>query len=171
MCPKIRFSTWDYAQGGTDWPIKYPGCGISSQSPINLLQPQSSYGKAYKFLKSKKDGFVANYYQLIGVAVDKQIKNNRIKITVKGENKNEGESHLSNGFVSNIGKQAFGAPTSWKSTEVSFKHKSEHTVESKRFDLEVQIFHNVDHSQKSGAGKVEEEQRLLSEDESENASG
>ena len=49
-----------------------------------------------------------------------------------------------NGYTSNIGRKAFRAPTKWIASEVSFKHKSEHTVEGKRFDLELQIFHDVD---------------------------
>lgn len=49
---------------------------------------------------------------------------------------NEGDNHVLNGFESKIGGKAFRAPTKWTSTEVSFKHKSEHTVEGKRYDLE-----------------------------------
>ena len=44
---------------------------------------------------------------------------------------------LQNGFTSKLGNKIFSAPTNWKSSEVSFKHKSEHSVDDRKFDLEL----------------------------------
>ena len=161
-CPSIRFATWDYGQGGTDWPEKFPDCTMPQQSPINLLQPRSNYGKAYKFYKPKTDGFNGNYFQLIGATLDKQIKNNRIKITI---NNSQQQDDL-NGFVSNAGRMAFRAPNKWIASEVSFKHKSEHTVEGKRFDLELQVFHEVDTRAVSVTAENGTQERRLEENNS-----
>lgn len=35
---------FDYSQQGADWPEKFPDCARPQQSPINLLDPISSYG-------------------------------------------------------------------------------------------------------------------------------
>ena len=41
------------------------------------------------------------------------------------------------GFSSQVGVEEFGAPANWKATEVEFKYNSEHTVNEKRFGLEM----------------------------------
>jgi len=45
------------------------------------------------------------------------------------------------GFESFIGNTLFQAPTKWDAVEFIFHHGSEHTIDSERFDLELQIIH------------------------------
>jgi hypothetical protein len=48
------------------------------------------------------------------------------------------------GFSSKVGKIAFFGPEHWKADLVEFHHESEHTINEKRFGLEMQIYHVID---------------------------
>jgi len=48
-------SEYSYDDHGDDWLADYPSCGESFQSPINLLNPISEYGKSYMFYDYKDD--------------------------------------------------------------------------------------------------------------------
>ena len=65
---------FDYTQQGADWPKKFPECARSQQSPINLLDPISSYGQAYSLMDAELDALTKTY----GVAE---------KVLLKGEQK------------------------------------------------------------------------------------
>jgi len=47
------------------------------------------------------------------------------------------------GFTSHSGKEMFKAPVEWLANNIQFHTKSEHTVNEKQFDFEVQIFHKM----------------------------
>ena len=52
---------FDYSQQGADWPKKFPECARSQQSPINLLDPISSYGQAYSLIDAELDALTKTY--------------------------------------------------------------------------------------------------------------
>ena len=59
------------------------------------------------------------------------------------EKKSEDDKKEDNslGFESLVGKDQFLTPLAWDVTDFEIKAASEHTINDKRFDLELQIFH------------------------------
>jgi hypothetical protein len=44
----LSLSSWNYQKNGLDWSVKYPECGATNQSPIDLTDD-------YEILDLKKD--------------------------------------------------------------------------------------------------------------------
>ena len=42
-----------------------------------------------------------------------------------------------------LGKQVFGGPSKWDGYEIVMHAGSEHTIDGKRYDFELQIYHTV----------------------------
>jgi hypothetical protein len=60
----VRNSEWNYDEHGADWPAGYPDCGLPQQSPINLIDPVTEFGKAYEIHPSEDDATKSNYKDL-----------------------------------------------------------------------------------------------------------
>jgi hypothetical protein len=58
------FPVWDYSQNGADWPDKYPNCADGVQSPINLIDPVTSYGLSYYQYNYAEDEYTPEYWDL-----------------------------------------------------------------------------------------------------------
>jgi carbonic anhydrase len=58
------------------------------------------------------------------------------------------------GFESDLGQSLFGAEAAkWDAFEFIIHSPSEHTVDGKRFDMEIQIFHNANHEEEVVEGE------------------
>ena len=55
---------WNYDEHGADWPLTYPECGLSHQSPINMLQPVTKWGQVYDIFPFALDNLYRSYYDL-----------------------------------------------------------------------------------------------------------
>lgn len=151
MCNSLQYARWDYVGGGVTWGSTYPTCNADHQSPINFLQPYTKYGTSYEIFKAEEDALQSNFYKLESTTLDQQLRNNRVKISIDQKDKN-----ALNGFESKLGNKAFNAPLKWKTSIISFKHQSEHTVEGKRYDLELQVFHERNDADSTGTGAAQE---------------
>lgn len=47
------------------------------------------------------------------------------------------------GFESELGASVFKGPSKWNGLTFEFHSESEHTINDKRFDLELQVYHTV----------------------------
>lgn len=59
-----RNSEWNYDEHGADWVNIYPDCALPQQSPINLIDPVTEYGKSYEIHPSEDDSTVKKYNDL-----------------------------------------------------------------------------------------------------------
>ena len=96
------------------------------------MQPFTKYGVSYDTFKASDDELSTSFYSLESTTLDQQLRNNRVKISIAQD-----DPLKINGFESKLGNKAFNAPMKWKTSIISFKHKSEHAVEGKRYDLEL----------------------------------
>ena len=128
---------WDYAQNGSNWGKDYPECTRGQQSPINLLDAVSKYGQSYDIYKSATDVLQSTYGLVKQIAIQSDTDSQSIKLDLSSNKQYQG-------FTSQTGKSALSAPASFKASHIDFKYQSEHTVNDKRYDLEMQLMHTVD---------------------------
>ena len=55
---------------GADWAEKYPDCGLPQQSPINLLDPVTEFGRAYEIHDPEDDQTFSEYSDLGPTTID-----------------------------------------------------------------------------------------------------
>ena len=65
-----RNKEWNYDKQGADWAEKYPDCGLPQQSPINLLDPVTEYGRAYEIHAAAADEHAPTYSDLGATPID-----------------------------------------------------------------------------------------------------
>ena len=116
---------WNYELDGADWAQLYPTCGMSHQSPINLLKPMSKYGQAYDIWPFDDDKLYRSYFDLEDTFVYLDYNKYAIKVLI---DHNNGYA----GFESMIGKKIFpGAPSKWDAYQFTFHTGAEHTIDGK----------------------------------------
>jgi len=100
------------------------------------MEAISSYGQAYDIIDIAVDVLATSYGVLNNVSLLTDKDSNKVKIDVS-----KGQSYQ--GFTSMAGDTGFRAPRTWAAEHIEFKYQSEHTVNDKRMDFEMQIFHKV----------------------------
>jgi carbonic anhydrase len=108
---------------------------LPQQSPINLLSPVSKYGIQYVIQSGDKDAPSTDYKDM-----DKtEVKFNPLfySFEIKVDH-SKGYS----GFKSKLGETLFDSKYQWDGYEILFHSPSEHTIDGRRYDLEMQIIHN-----------------------------
>lgn len=102
------------------------------------MQPIGHYGRAYgKYLNIAKDLFNSEYTN-----VRKKVKvdwaSQAVKVSLAEE------VNANNFFKSDIAMTQYSAATNeFKANQFRFHHPSEHTVNGKYYDLEMQIYHDA----------------------------
>ena len=121
---------WNYTQGGDDW--NFTNCNklTQQQSPVDLLNPGKDWwipDKAvpFTFLPSYKAGVPT---------ITKDVNFTYI-------------AHGDFGSIIITEPSDYGATQviKWNSKYVKFHYPSEHTYNGTRFDVEMQIYHDVSH--------------------------
>jgi carbonic anhydrase len=146
MLSKIAFAVytvyasegaWNYHKNGADWPkltIDKNECGNkANQSPINLVSRLSKDFK-YKVYDAEKDAFTKAYSNAIDVNPKFNGHTNQVNLDVSA-------TAPSNMFTSQVAAEIFGADTEFDGQQFHFHSGSEHTVDGKRYDLEMHTVH------------------------------
>ena len=131
-----RNKDWNYDLHGADWAEKYPDCGLPQQSPINLLDPVTEFGRAYEIHPFEEDEHRADYVDLGPTAIEFNPQYYTIEVPIALA---AGQA----GFESKMGSEIFGGPGSWEGSEFVMRAASEHTINDVRYDLELQVYHKA----------------------------
>lgn len=119
---------------GADWPDAYPNCASSHQSPINLLDAETEYGQTYNIYDFADDYLIPTYWDLEFPMVNFDLSKYTVDVYID-------HSHGYAGFESQLGKTLFNSDEKWDGFEFIIHSPSDHTINGKRFDLELQIYH------------------------------
>lgn len=141
---------WDYSSNGADWPEKYPDCARPQQSPINLLTPFSEYGQAYDIYDAAVDNLVFSYFDLIKPQINLDRNSKQVNFFVDHQ-------YGYQGFSSQISKDVFESMAKWDAYEFKIHAPSEHTIDGKQFDIEIQILHKPHNADAGKAAEAAEE--------------
>ena len=125
--------TYDYKTNGNDWPSISSDCAKENQSPIDLRTDwdvvnadEDSFNKLYTDQESSaKDIKVGWTGDTIKVAVDKA-------------------GNSTQTFYSKYAQQNLGGTNKYTGVQFHFHSGSEHTIDGKRFDLEMHTVHVAD---------------------------
>ena len=126
---------WDYSTNGKDWPTiaGYEACGLSNQSPINLIS-RDHEDFAYPVIKAKDDDFIKSYSNQYGAIVNMNGHTSQVDLDTM---------HGANMFKSQVAQDYYGAPVEYNGLQFHFHAGSEHTVDGKRMDLEMHTVHEA----------------------------
>ena len=97
-----------------------------------------------------QDAFTKSY-----ASIQKQIVNTNTQIN-QVEVKIDTTSY--SGFTSQIGGTAFGASAKWQANKLLFHYPAEHTVNNKRYDFEMNVYHQIYFENKASAASSKEEE-------------
>ena len=125
----ISWDGWNYRQNGADWADKYWACGNQPQSPVNLvyekrldtyedkifLNNQETTSNKFSDIKSANVNFFGQY---------------TTKLSISNNN---------DYFASSLASEQHGASPLCFPLSIDFHAGSEHTIDNRRFDLEMQI--------------------------------
>ena len=134
-----------YANFGLDWGHGVEGlaeednyCGIEgTNSPINLMEPIGSYGWAYGLPLSKDNDETEIRYSNILTPTSVKFDYSSLRVNL--------EDNTGDFFNSNYAKEIYNATTTkFYPTHFKFRSPSEHTINGKHQDLEMQVFHKAD---------------------------
>lgn len=119
---------FNYKQNGRDWPELNPKCGGPNQSPIDLRR---DYG-AYTYYDAK----VENHTGTCANSVDATV--------TWWEDYHYGGYYLKPAgtckFESTLAEKKYGSKADyWTSSRIEYHVGSEHTIDGKRFDLELAL--------------------------------
>ena len=132
--------SWNYKLKGADWGEKFPACAIDKQSPINLIDPINDYGQAYDIYDSGDDQQQSSYWDLGSSYAPLLLGWDTAANSVSGF---LDPIHGSSSFSSKLGENVFKGPARWDGLTFHFHSDSEHTINDKRFDLELQVYHTI----------------------------
>ena len=106
---------------GADWPEIYPNCADQYQSPINLIDLETKYGKSYDIQPFEDDRNVPTYWDLEFPKVNFDLSKYTVDVYID-------HNHGYAGFESHIGEKLWGAADKWDAMEFIIHSPSEHTV-------------------------------------------
>lgn len=142
---------WDYKENGRDWPRTAPGCRGLNQSPIDLKSDYGAYTYYDASAELHRQTCTAN---TVGGGVS----------WAQSPLSDPGAKRLSYGATgscvtrSRLAQEKFGTEAdSWASESTEYHHQSEHTIDGKRFDLELTMYSSfaTDHGAGGGAGEFD----------------
>jgi carbonic anhydrase len=125
---------WNYDKHGSDWPDLYPNCADQFQSPINLIDAVTEYGKMYDIQDFATDESDSTYWDLEFPTVNFDLSKYTVDVYID-------HNHGYAGFESNIGNLLWKADKKWDGMEFILHSPSEHTINGKQYDLEMQVYH------------------------------
>ena len=125
---------WNYDKHGSDWPDLYPNCADQFQSPINLIDAVTEYGKMYDIQDFATDESDSTYWDLEFPTVNFDLSKYTVDVYID-------HNHGYAGFESNIGNLLWKADKKWDGMEFILHSPSEHTINGKQYDLELQVYH------------------------------
>ena len=139
LCPVLLGSVfaaegaiWNYTLNGADWPkldaIEDNQCGGTTQSPINLPTEMDES----KIRDSDADFFGRIYTNIIDQSVTFDGSTSVVQYLTPG---------LPSHFKSDFNLDDRLTSPVWKATKFHFRSGSEHTIDRKRYNLEMQIMH------------------------------
>ena len=123
-------ATYNYAQNGADWGSVDAQCNGANQSPIALYSKDHKDFDYEVLYKGKSD---------IGTFDYTNQKN--MKVAWLGHTSQATVATGTNTFESKIAEEVFGADTKFNAAQFHFHAASEHTIDGKRFDLEMHTVH------------------------------
>ena len=137
----VNAAGYDYKQNGKDWKdiSGYSACGATNQSPINLYR-KGSNDFDYIEIDADEDELAKVYSNQKGVVNTNN--GHTVQVGIKPE-----EATNVNMFSSMVSPDVYGGPEVFDGQQFHFHSGSEHTVDGKRFDLEM---HTVHYPKKAG---------------------
>ena len=135
LIPAVAFAQsvkFDYVSYGEDWPrLKIEGnmCDDSNQSPIDLKTT------GWNVVMNKEDNYNRIYQDLTGGGIQPKWNGYTTKLDINLP----GKLQVVN---TEIGKKYYQAGKRFMGTFIQFRHESEHTVDGKKLDMEVQVTHD-----------------------------
>jgi hypothetical protein len=129
-----KMANFNYEVQGDDWPKKFYFCGQPQQSPINLLTPVSKYGTQYNIYSPLVDNPKRDYKDMFETFIKFNPLFYSFEIKID-------HSQGYSGFRTKLGKALFSSKDQWDGYEIIFHSPSEHTIDGRRYDLEMQIIH------------------------------
>ena len=120
------------------------------------MKPVTKYGNSYKFYNFADDKSKKEYVNVIEPVLESYPDIHTVEMFLDHK-----DGFL--GFTSYLAESLFGAHYRWSAYEVQFKTKSEHTVDDKRYDVELQIYHIPFHEEalNDNSGAEESNHRRL----------
>lgn len=88
---------WNYDLHGSDWVENYPNCADQFQSPINLIDPETKYGKTYDIYPFEDDRHEPTYWDLEYPKVNFDLSKYTVDVYID-------HNHGYAGFESHIGE-------------------------------------------------------------------
>jgi carbonic anhydrase len=130
---KAAGTGYDYHSNGADWPDKFPDCAEKNQSPIDLKttglpiisELNDRFNKLYTDQTGDENGDILVEWkngQTVQVAINKEGQDTQI-------------------FSSSYSKDRLGATDLYTGVHFNFHAGSEHTIDGKRYDLEMHTYH------------------------------
>ena len=138
---------YDFAENGADWPSKFPDCGLTNQSPIDLKTDENAY-KTYDFQDDSFNKIYTNQVQKSGEPAGITIEWKNGQTTQVAVNR---AGQTTQTFHSKLAESVFGANPRYTGVQFHFHAGSEHTVDGVRHDLEMHTVHLAEET-KGGFG-------------------
>ena len=149
-------NTWNYENNGLDWP-SYTStssfnnqCGKSDfQSPIDLRTSDHSnpWPQKYEADEYENGNYNQSYVNILGPQIQRTAQDT-IFVDLPEITGIRKMSNVSS-FNSSWASDNFGSNIIYNATSINFHSPSEHTINGKRFDLEMEVVH-LPNKQKTG---------------------
>ena len=125
---------WNYATNGADWVNVNADCGLSNQSPIDLISynPEKKDDFPYKKYDATDDMYTKSYSNQMGSIFTMTGYTTQVDLdTADGPNQ----------FSSKLAEKLFGGVEDYTGMQFHFHAGSEHTIDGQRYDLEMHTVH------------------------------